>query len=110
VDILSEAPQTGIYKMKEDGSVVFDRFDYHRRAVESENEAFFLRILKKGDYRYEGADLGILVTRGRSMTNNFQLNERAKRWIHGIKSAFKANPLPVAEAGPAFADPAFKIM
>jgi hypothetical protein len=110
VDILSDAPQTGIYKMKEDGSVVFDRFDYHRRAVESENEAFFLRILKKGDYRYEGADLGILVTRGRSMTNSFMLNERAKRWIHGIKSAFKADPMPVAEAGPALADPAFKIM
>ncbi len=78
VDIITEAPQTGIYKMLEDGRVVFDRFDYHRRAVESENEAFFLRIQKPGDYRYEGADLGILVTRGRSMTNSFQLNERAK--------------------------------
>ncbi len=110
VDLLAGAPQSGIYKMLDDGRVVFDRFDYHRRAVESENEAFFLRILKKGDYRYEGADLGILVTRGRSMTNSFQLNERAKRWIHGIKSAFSASPLPMSEAGPALADPAFKIM
>lgn len=110
VDILTDAPQSGIYKMLEDGRVVFDRFDYHRRAVESENEAFFLRILNPGDYRYEGADLGILVTRGRSMTNGFQLNERAKKWIHGIKAQFTAKPLPLAEAGPAFADPAFKIM
>ena len=110
VDILTDAPQSGIYRMLQDGRVVFDRFDYHRRAVESENEAFFLRILKPGDYRYEGADLGILVTRGRSMTNGFQLNERAKRWIHGIKSAFAASPLPMAEAGPPRADPAFKIM
>lgn len=110
VDILTDAPQTGIYKMLEDGRVVFDRFDYHRRAVESENEAFFLRILSPGDYRYEGADLGILVTRGRSMTNGFQLNERAKKWIHGMKAQFSARPLPVAEAGPSFADPAFKIM
>jgi hypothetical protein len=110
VDIISQAPQTGIYRMLDDGSVVYDRFDYHRRAVESESEAFFLRILKEGDYRYEGADLGILVTRGRSMTSSFKLNERAKRWIHGIKQAFSANPLPVAEAGPALADPAFKIL
>jgi hypothetical protein len=44
------------------------------------------------------------------MTNGFQLNERAKRWIHGIKTAFAARPLPAAEAGPALADPAFKIM
>ena len=96
--------------MLEDGRVVFDRFDYHRRAVESENEAFFLRILRPGDYRYEGADIGILVTRGRSMTKGFQLNERAKKWIHGIKQSVDGRALPVAEAGPALADPAFKIL
>jgi hypothetical protein len=110
VDICTEAPETGIYKMLEDGRVVFDRFDYHRRAVESENEAFFLRILQPGDYRYEGADIGILVTRGRSMTKSFQLNERAKKWIHGIKQSVNGRPLPVAEAGPAMSDPAFKIL
>jgi hypothetical protein len=110
VDIITEAPQTGIYKMHDDGRVVFDRFDYHRRAVESENEAFFLRIQKPGDYRYEGADLGILVTRGRSMTKNFELNDRAKKWIHGIKNAFIATPLPAADAGPVFSEPAFKIL
>ena len=106
VDIVTHAPQSGIYKMLEDGRVVFDRFDYHRRAV-GDNEAFFLRISNAGDYRYEGADLGILVKRGRSMTNGFKLTEEAKRWIHGIKSAFSARPLPSAQA---FEDPAFKIM
>ncbi|MEM6677997.1 MAG: biotin carboxylase, partial [Pseudomonadota bacterium] len=110
VDILTEAPESGIYRLLEDGRVAFDRFDYHRRAVESEQEAFFLRILKPGDYRYEGADLGILVTRGRSMTPNFQLNGRAKQWIEGIKAKFSAKPLPAAEAAPAISDPAFKIM
>ncbi|MEQ9043672.1 MAG: biotin carboxylase [Sneathiellaceae bacterium] len=107
VDIITKAPESGIYRMLEDGRVVFDRFDYHRRAVESENEAFFLRIQDAGDYRYEGADLGILVTRGRSMTNGFRLNERAKKWIHGIKSNFVARPLPTAEV---LAEPAFKIL
>ena len=65
--------------------MVFGRFDYHGRAVESENGAFVLRILMPGDHRYEGADRGILVTRSRSMTNGFQLNERAQRWRHDIK-------------------------
>ena len=110
VDICTAAPETGIYKMKEDGSVVFDRFDYHRRAVESENEAFFLSILRPGEYRYEGADIGILVTRGRSMTKSFQLNERAKKWIHGIKQGVDGKPLPTAQAGPELSDPAFKIL
>lgn len=87
--------------------MVFDRFDYHRRAVEAENEAFFLRISAPGDYRYEGADLGILVTRGRSMTAGFKLTERSQKWIHGIKNAFSAQPLPAAQA---MEPPAFKIM
>jgi len=107
VDIVTQAPETGIYRMLDDGRVVFDRFDYHRRAVESEREAFFLRILKPGDYRYEGADLGILVTRGRSMTSGFKLTERSKKWIHGIKQCFAARPLPSAQA---LAEPAFKLL
>ncbi len=110
VDIITQAPESGIYKMLEDGRVVFDRFDYHRRAVESESEAFFLRIQNTGDYRYEGADLGILVTRGRSMTKDFELTDRSKRWIHGIKSCYAAQPLDMANAGPAVAEPAFKIL
>ncbi|WP_020591774.1 biotin carboxylase [Kiloniella laminariae] len=109
VDILTEAPESGIWRLLPDGTVEYDRFDYHRRAVNSETEAFFLRILMPGDYRYEGADLGILVTRGRAMNKAFQLNARSKQWIDGIKSKFKATPLPTAEALPV-ADPAFKIM
>ncbi|QIE55569.1 biotin carboxylase [Pikeienuella piscinae] len=107
VDVITGAPESGIYRMLNDGRVIFDRFDYHRRAVESEDEAFFLRILRPGDFRYEGADLGILVTRGRSMTKNFELTDRSKKWIHGIKSAFAARPLPSVAA---LDDHAFKIM
>ena len=62
--------------------------DTHRRAVESENEAFFLHISKQGDYLYEGADMGILVTRGRMMTDDFKLNARAKKWINAIRSKY----------------------
>ena len=77
--------------------------------VESEAEAFFLRISDKGDYRYEGADLGILITRGRAMDNKFRLTKRSKQWIEGIKSQCKAKPLPKAQPVE-FADPAFKIL
>ena len=109
VDILTGAPETGIYRLLPDGSVEFARFDYHRRAVASENEAFFLRILNTGDYRYEGADLGILVTRGRAMGKGFRLTKRARQWINGIKSRFSAETVPSARAVPV-AGPAFKIM
>jgi hypothetical protein len=38
----------------------------------------------------EGADLGILVTRGRLMTDDFELNGRARAWIAGLESRFDA--------------------
>ena len=59
-----------------------------RRAVESEEEAFFLRITKQGDHLYEGADMGILVSRGRMMTPDFELTDRAKTWINAIRREY----------------------
>lgn len=89
IDKITDAPQTGIWQMNLNGKIEFNRFDTHRRAVETENEAFYLRISGRGDYRYEGADLGILVTRGRLMTDDFQLTERAHKWIKGIRNQYK---------------------
>ena len=109
VEILTDAPQSGIWRMSPGGEVEFNRFDYHRRAVGSENEAFFLRILNTGDYRYEGADLGILVTRGRLMDNNFNLTPRAVQWIDGIRGHFKAQPV-VSDAAPQIPENSFKLL
>lgn len=90
VRVITQAPRSGIYVMNNDGSIKFSRMDTHRRAVETEKEAFFLRISRKDDYFYEGADMGILVMRGRLMTNDFTLNVRASKWINAIKSLYKA--------------------
>jgi hypothetical protein len=109
VDIITQAPESGIWRLMADGSVEYNRFDYHRRAVESEAEAFFLRIQGVGDFRYEGADLGILITRGRAMDDKFRLTKRAKAWIEGIKGQYKARPLPSA-LPVQNTEPAFKIL
>ena len=100
VDIVAGAPESGIWRLGDDGSLDYSRFDYHRRAVESEREAFFLRISGPGDFRYEGADLGILITRGRLMTKNFKLNDRAHRWIDGVRGRFNGRPLQSLAAVP----------
>jgi len=92
VDKITKAPKSGIYKMNPDGTITYARLDTHRRAVESEEEAFFLRILDKDNYQYEGADLGILVMRGRLMTNKFKLNKRAEQWINAIRAEFTSEP------------------
>ncbi len=60
-----------------------------------------MRIAGAGDYQYEGADLGILVTRGRLMTDDFQLNERAQAWIRGIKGHFATGERSKVEYVPA---------
>jgi hypothetical protein len=109
VDLLTAAPDSGIWRMGKDGGIHFDRFDYHRRAVESEKEAFFLRILQPGDYRYEGADLGILVTRGRLMDDKFKLTARARKWIAGIRNHYSATAIAAASA-PTISEPAFKML
>jgi len=93
VDRVTHAPATGIYRLAEDGTIGYQRFDFERRAIDSEREAFFLRITGPGDYRYEGADLGILITRGRSMDDNFKLNLRARDWIRGIKQFYAGKPI-----------------
>ena len=88
IEYISEAPKSGIWKMFDNGHIQYDRMDTHRRAVESENEAFFLHIAKEGDYLYEGADIGILVSRGRMMTDDFKLNARSKAWINAIRGKY----------------------
>lgn len=88
VEHVADAPRSGIWRMFDNGHIQFNRMDTHRRAVENENEAFFLRITGKGDYVYEGADLGILVARGRMMTNDFKLTPRARAWIAAIRSLY----------------------
>ncbi len=88
IEYVSAAPRSGIWKMFDNGHIQFDRMDTHRKAVESEKEAFFMHIAKEGDYLYEGADMGILVSRGRMMTDDFKLNERAKKWISAIHGKY----------------------
>ncbi len=87
---VTEAPRSGIWRMREDGSIYFWRMDTHRRYVEKDNEAFFLRITRVGDWLYEGADIGILVMRGRMMTDNFDLTERSKKWLAAIRAEYKS--------------------
>lgn len=97
VELITAAPRSGVWELTEDGSLDFLRQQTHRRTVQSENRAFFLRIAKEGDYFYEGADLGILVTPGRLMTKGFQLTARAKAWIEGLRAQYGAQPVPAAQ-------------
>jgi biotin carboxylase len=108
VELITEAPTSGIWRLDRaaHGGIRFVRRETDWHSVGAEDEAFYLRIAQPGGYRYPGADIGILVTRGRLQTDDHELTERARAWITGIKRQFTTVPLvpdeppPVREPGP----------
>ena len=108
VELITKAPSSGIWRLDPSahGGISFDRRETDWHTVASEDEAFYLRIAEAGGYRYPGADIGILVTRGRLQTDDHELTDRARTWINGIKRQFETAPLdgvaevPVREPEP----------
>ncbi len=58
------------YRLAEDGRLSFVGVTNDWHDVTHEDECFFLRVYGPGDYRFKGADLGILVTKGRMQTDD----------------------------------------
>jgi len=92
VELILAAPRTGSYHLSDDGTLTFVRTcdDWHE--VTNEDEAFYLRVYAPGDYRFKGADLGILVTKGRMQTAD-GLTARCLKYIKGIRSKYVSEPL-----------------
>ncbi|WP_342590782.1 biotin carboxylase [Paeniglutamicibacter terrestris] len=100
VELLTATPATGQYQLDSNGALVFSRpaMDWHM--LQNESEAFFLRIYGPGDYRWKGADLGILVTKGRlqvERNGSTQLSIRAKHFIDSVRAGFTGLPLSATE-------------
>jgi biotin carboxylase len=93
VERILAAPRTGTWHLAEDGRLNFSQVSNDWHDVTHEDEAFFLRVYAPGDYRFKGADLGILVTKGRMQTAD-GLTERSRRYINGIRSQYESEPLP----------------
>ena len=101
VQLITSAPLTGQYSYDRSGSLVYRRaaLDWHQ--LQNESEAFFLRIYGAGDYRWKGADLGVVVTKGRLQRRaNGQadtLTIRAKHLIDSIRDQYAGQPLAGGE-------------
>ncbi len=92
VEILSNAPVSGIWRMDESKSLNFVRRSWDWSNASSENEAFFLRILPPGEYVYKGADLGIALLRGRVQDDDGALLPRVQHWGDALRDEFKTVP------------------
>jgi hypothetical protein len=97
VQQLTATPRTGQYSLDGSGSLVFRRaaLDWHQ--LQNEAEAFFLRIYGPGDYRWKGADLGVVVTKGRLQVESGEgksaLAIRAGHLIDSIRAQFAGTPI-----------------
>ncbi|TNM48256.1 biotin carboxylase [Nocardioides albidus] len=110
VELIGTAAPTGQYTLDASGALVFRRaaLDWHQ--LQNESEAFFLRIYGPGDYRWKGADLGVLVTKGRLQTGRpgepAGLTIRARHLIDSIRAQYSGTPMmpPAGSAGPGETD------
>jgi hypothetical protein len=97
VERIDSSARTGQYVLDQGGALVFRRagLDWHQ--LQNESEAFFLRIYGAGDYRWKGADLGVLVTKGRlqveTASGGTSLTIRARHLIDSIRSQYTGTPL-----------------
>lgn len=92
VEMITEAPPSGLWCMADDGSISYLRSETDWHAVSSYDEAFYLRVYGQGEYRYPGADLGVVVARGRMQTDDRRLLERARQWAAALSKEFHSVP------------------
>jgi biotin carboxylase len=93
VERILEAPRTGTWHLEDDGKLRFVRVTNDWHDVTHEDECFYMRVYGPGDYRFKGADLGILVTKGRMQTAD-GLTERCRQYITGIRSQYTSESPP----------------
>ena len=106
VEQIDTAAATGQYTLEDDGTLTFRRaaLDWHQ--LQDEAEAYFLRIYAAGDYRWKGADLGVIVTKGRlqrETETGYELTDRARQLIDAVRAQYSgtpvaATPAPIAAA------------
>lgn len=93
VEVINAAPPTGRYIVDVNGSLVFSHAELDWHLLNNENEAFYLRVYGPGDYRWKGADLGILVTKGRLQTARNALTIRATHFIDSMRAMYAVTAL-----------------
>jgi len=94
VERITETPRTGMWLLDDQGELHFRRaaLDWHQ--LQDETECFYLRVYGPGDYRFPGADIGVLVARNRMQTEDKQLTPRCQELIAQLRKRFASRPAP----------------
>ena len=100
VEIITEAPASGLWRMDESGAAHFVRMETDWHNVTDHDEAFYLRVYGVNEYRYPGADLGVVLLRDRMQTADRELVPKAAQWARAIMSQFRGVPVAAEIAQP----------
>ena len=100
VEVITEAPASGLWRMDPDGSISFVRLETDWHNVTGSDEAFYLRVYGVNEYRYPGADMGVLLVRDRMQTAERELVPQAGQWARAIMSKFQGVPVTAEVARP----------
>ncbi len=104
VEVLTAAPRTGIWRLGDDATPAFDRAALDWHGLLDEAEAFLMRVVPPGEFRYRGVDLATLVVRGRLRGDDGELDERGRAWAEGLRSSWSGLAV-VAPGGAGTVDP-----
>ncbi len=93
IERILAAPRTGAWRLADEGTLTFSHVSNDWHDITTEDEAFFMRVYAPGDYKFHGADLGILVTKGRMQTAD-GLTDRCRHYIEGIRAQYHSEVVP----------------
>lgn len=90
VELTTDLPTSGIWKMKVDGNIAHHDDATNQNEITEDNQAFFMNIIQNGDYMHEGLNLGVLFVKRRVTDENYRFTKFAKRWINAIRSKYRS--------------------
>ena len=100
VEVITQAPPSGLWRMDDDGAIRFVRMETDWHNVTGSDEAFYLRVYGEGEYRYPGADMGVVLVRDRMQTADRELMPAAARWSRAIMGQFSGQTIEEQIARP----------
>ncbi|MGO2037998.1 MAG: biotin carboxylase, partial [Brevibacterium sp.] len=110
-EYITHSPLTGQYFLDQYGTLTYKRAALDWHPLQNGSEVFFLRIYGAGEYRWKGADLGVLVTKNPLQTKaggSNALSIRAKHFIDSIRAMYSGVPVAAEDPSPALGGPGAK--
>lgn len=94
--IIENAPETGVYRLAQNGELQFVRPSTTPADITSENEAFVFRIMMSQDYAYYGGDLAFLFTQTKVLDST-SITPESLKWVNALRNAYQLRDLTSEE-------------